>query len=278
MTARVAYGLGWRPDLPDPRDFGPNTESLSPLLRGLRPLNRLPERVDWREYFPTVEPAVPSVGSVADGCTQAIRYFERRASGRILDPSRRFAHQTAQRLLGPSGGCGGELRITWKAIARFGIPARRHWPDEAPPAAEPDAFAYAAAERFSALLYLRLVSRNESAETGLKRIRTFLAAGFVVVFGLPVFEPSTEESEIPYPTIFDSVSCGAVALALGYDDTRRLQSGKGTLLVRMPWGAGWGDRGYGWLPYAYVRERFALDFWTLPKPDWLASGEFLQPT
>lgn len=66
-------------------------------------------------------------------------------------------------------------------------------------------------------------------------------------------------------------------MAVGYDNARRVRSTKGALRVRMSWGEDWGEGGYGWLPYAYVERGLAVDFWTLLRPDWLASGEFLRP-
>lgn len=272
-----AYGVDWRPDLPDPRDYTPSSETVVGLLSALRGMRRLPERVDWREYFPPAEATVPAQASVADACVQSVRYFARRSSGRILDPSRRFVHQAAQRLLGATGPCGSELRTTWKAIARFGVAARRHWPDATANDAEPDAFVYASADRLQPLCYVRLDDRGQPGDANLKTIKGFLAAGFVVAFGFSLFGAAAAESEIAFPTVFDSAQSGLAAVAVGYDDSRRMRSGKGTLLIRMPWGVAWGEHGYGWLPYAYVRERLALDFWTLLKSEWLDSGEFHRP-
>jgi hypothetical protein len=42
-------------------------------------------------------------------------------------------------------------------------------------------------------------------------------------------------------------------------------------------GPAWGDQGFGWLPYAFLRERLAIDFWTLVNRDRLLSGEFKRP-
>jgi C1A family cysteine protease len=47
--------------------------------------------------------------------------------------------------------------------------------------------------------------------------------------------------------------------------------------VRGGWGPGWGDGGYGWLPYRYLAERLAADCWTILRPDWLAEGDFDRP-
>jgi len=58
---------------------------------------------------------------------------------------------------------------------------------------------------------------------------------------------------------------------------RRIRSDRGALLMMNSWGHKWGDGGAGWLPYTYVRERLAADFWTLLSPQWLASGDFRRP-
>jgi C1A family cysteine protease len=75
----------------------------------------------------------------------------------------------------------------------------------------------------------------------------------------------------------DSVSFGHALAVVGYDDTLRIRSDKGALLVRNSLGRGWGEEGYGWLPYSYVRTRLAVDAWTLLKRGWLRSGEFFAP-
>ena len=52
-------------------------------------------------------------------------------------------------------------------------------------------------------------------------------------------------------------------VAVGYDDNRRIGRRKGALLIQNSWGTGWGDKGFGWLPYAYVESGLAVDFWSL---------------
>ena len=41
-------------------------------------------------------------------------------------------------------------------------------------------------------------------------------------------------------------------------------------------GAGWGENGYGWLPYEYVLKGLADDFWSILKKEWLDTGEFAE--
>lgn len=68
-------------------------------------------------------------------------------------------------------------------------------------------------------------------------------------------------------------------VAVGYDDSVRIGGGdsetEGAFLIRNSWGRGWGDDGYGWLPYEYVRRGLASDWWVLIENGWVDTGEFM---
>jgi C1A family cysteine protease len=157
------------------------------------------------------------------------------------------------------------------------MPPERHWPYEVDRLTrEPDAFLFSFAEPYRSLSYVRLDVRKSSGAETLELVKSLLAAGFPAVFGFGVPNSLTNDGDIPYRPTFDSVVGGQAVLAAGYDD-RWLRGSRGALLVRSSWGAQWGEEGYGWLPYAYVEEQLAVDFWTLVHPDWIASGEFDTP-
>lgn len=278
MAKFTPSGLGWHRDLPDPRDYTPEHDEVVKLLHDMTPNGSRPDRVDWSEYCAEVEDQQGLQTSSVHACLALVQYFERRATGQVCEPSRMFVYKVARRLVGWSGDSGLPLREAWKAITRFGMPPEGVWPyDPLKLDAEPDGFTYAAARPLSDAIYVRLDPRGARPETTLETVKRYLAAGLACVFGFPVSTALGEDAEIPYPTIFDSVRGGQAVMAVGYDDHRRVRSDKGALLVANSWGSGWGQEGYGWLPYSYVREELAADFWTLLSPGWLASGEFSRP-
>jgi C1A family cysteine protease len=124
---------------------------------------------------------------------------------------------------------------------------------------------------------VRLDPPDSTGVQALRGVKSFLAAGFPSVFGFCVPNSISPEADIPFPTHFDAIMGGHAVVAVGYDDERRIRSTKGALLIRNSWSAAWGNAGYGWLPFRYVEDRLAGDFWTLLAPEWLDSGEFEQP-
>jgi len=278
MGAFTPSGLGWHRDLPDPRDFHFEHDAVVELLRDLPKAGARPERVDLREYCGPVADQQDLATSSVCACLGLVQYFERRTTGRVLEPAPLFVYRTARRWLGWSGDSGLALRPALKTIVRFGLPPERLWPCAADRwDGDPEAFVYAAADRLEGVTYWRLDPRHGRPEDTLETVKRFLAAGFAIAFGFPISTSVNGEAEIPFPTIFDGVRGGQAVLAVGYDDTRRVRSDRGALLFANSWGPAWGDAGYGWLPYTYVREQLAVDFWTLVTCQWLAAGELQSP-
>jgi C1A family cysteine protease len=109
-------------------------------------------------------------------------------------------------------------------------------------------------------------------------VKRSLAAELPAMFGFSVYSsmpPSGDgKGEIPFPTEGDSLEGGHAVLAVGYDDARKIGKHKGALLIRNSWGTGWGEAGYGWLPYAYVESGQADDFWAMVKAKYVDTDLF----
>jgi C1A family cysteine protease len=277
----ASYCLGWQKSLPDFRDYSLESPEVRAMMERLRPLlpatGQVPDTESLASYFPEVDDQQQINSSPAQACVDLVQYFDRRALGRTVKLSKLFVYQATQRLLGTLGNAPMDLRSTLKAIASFGIPYEQHWPYESEKVNdEPAPFLYAFADRYRSIRYVRLDGRNGTGQETLAIVKSLLDAGFPCVFGFSVPTSISREGDIPYRPTFDTIQGGQAVVAVGYDD-QRISSTKGALQIRNSWGRDWGEGGYGWLPYAYVEEQLAADFWTIISDEWLDSDEFLRP-
>lgn len=274
----IRYGMGWQRDLPDFRDYSPETDKIKELLKGSKAIKnskRMSKSVDLSEFCSPVEDQ-GSIGScTAHAGIGLLEYFERRAFGQHTDASRLFLYKATRNLLGWTGDTGAWLRTTMKAMVLFGAPPERYMPYEtADYDEEPSAFCYAFAQSFKAIRYYRLDSHGVIGKDLLDRVKHFLAAGYPSMFGFTVYNFGNDKGEIAFPRDGDTVQGGHAVIAIGYDDSRKIGGETGALKIRNSWGTGWGEDGYGWLPYRYVVEGLADDFWSLLKAEYVESGQF----
>lgn len=296
----VQLGMGWFPDFPDFRDYTQEQEVVGSRARRFEqksvkemvsrtgilkaPVRDLPASQDLRQWCSPIENQQSLGSCTANAGVGLIEYYERRASGRYVDASRLFLYKTTRNLLHWSGDTGAFLRTTMEAMALFGVPPEEYWPyyiDEFEN--EPPAFCYAFAQNYQALQYFRLDPPNTARDVLLKRIKAYLVAGMPVMFGFSVFssiEQAAVDGKIPFPNEGDRSIGGHAVAAVGFDDRMKIvHSGSskemiGALLIRNSWGTGWGEQGYGWLPYEYVLQGLAIDWWTLLKNEWIDTGHF----
>ena len=171
------------------------------------------------------------------------------------------------------------------ALVLFGAPPEEYWPYVvANFDVEPSAFLYAFAQNYQAIAYYRLDPIGTTPAALLKRIKTHLAAGLPSMFGFRVYSSYVQAAttgKIPFPApTHDPAVGGHAVMAVGYDDRVEIANERGgptttgALLIRNSWGTGWGASGYGWLPYKYVTDGLAVDWWVLLKNEWVDTGAF----
>jgi C1A family cysteine protease len=284
----LKYAMGWIPDYPDIRDYTELREEIKLILGAKGPLKAksLPSSIDLREWCSPVEDQGQIGSCTANAGVGVIEYYERKSFKRHLDASRLFLYKVTRNLMKMKGDTGAYLRTTMGAMVLFGVPPETYWPysdDGDKFDKEPPAFCYAFAQNYQALKYFRHDPPGLKAEETLKKVKTYLASGHPAMFGFTVYnsiEQTDTTGRIPFPSPKENIEGGHAVVAVGYDDKMVIQNkyGKikttGALLIRNSWGKGWGEKGYGWLPYEYVSKGLAEDFWSVTKKEWVDTEQF----
>jgi C1A family cysteine protease len=300
-------GKGWLKDYPDFRDNTPATNKLSERqkFRGAtKPVKTLLDelleqqkqnkvsakatsgkRVDLSSYCSPIEDQKQLNSCTAHAGTGLYEYYERRAFGKHIDGSRLFLYKTTRNLLRLNTDDGAYLRTTMAALALFGLPPEKYWPyQESEVNTEPDAFHYSYGQNYQALVYYRLDEGGIKGSELLERIKEHLRKGLALIFGFTCFtslEQANITGRIPFPEANEDQEGGHAVMAVGFDDDIVIvntsmpdKSTKGAIKIRNSWGTGWGEQGYGWLPYEYVLRGIADDWWTMLKAEWIDTGNF----
>ncbi len=178
------------------------------------------------------------------------------------------------------------------ALVLFGVPDEKYLPysldgKNVNPAwdDEPDSFLYAMAKNYAAISYFchDPIGKSHNEKEVLKTVKKYLAAGIPAMFGFfgfPSFEDSDSPGAIPYPCDKENAEWGHAVMAVGYNDSKQIvntkcgKKTKGAILIRNSWGRAWGEDGYGWLPYDYVLDGLAKDFWSILSMEWVDTEQF----
>lgn len=220
-----------------PAPFGP---------RFVRPMTDLPPQVDLRAYCSPVgdqgKTNACSGWAIAKGLDE---YLEIRSGQSLTSLSAEFLYYMERQMEGDTVEDGGvsDIGDGFKVLRDDGAAPESAWPDDdAHLFSAPTPDVLQAAQPFE-------VHQIAGVGTDLGSIKATLARGQGVVLAIALY-PSVQQAlqtgMIPMPAQGEAQLGGHAIFCCGYDDQRQV------LILKNSWGTDKGDRGYFYLPYAYV--------------------------
>lgn len=245
---------GWRKDRPDHRDLKYTIEAPEAAM----PRGPISPHSDLRQFCSPINDQGELGSCTANSSTEGMEFLYRKLGKPVVMLSRLFDYYATRvwvEQTSPSDDSGAQIRDVMKALAKYGVCLETTWPYEvAMFSTEPPANAKAEALNHQILKYYKA--------TTLDSIRMCLSGGYPLVGGFSV--PENMESDecaktgiINFPSPTEQIVGGHAVLFVGHDDSKKL------LMFQNSWGEGWGDKGFGYLPYQFVTEQMADDFWTI---------------
>jgi C1A family cysteine protease len=241
---------GWKPDLPDHRDF--KYAIAAPI--------ELPQSVDLSSKCSIIENQGQIGSCTANALVGNLEFLELVTDpANFIDLSRLFVYYNERAVEDTINfDSGAQLRDGVKVLASEGVCPESMWPyDPSKFAVYPfeDCYQEAASHKISS--YFRLNTLNDMLKC--------LTEGYPFVFGFSVYEYFESQEMavtgiLKMPLQSDQLLGGHAVMAVGFDQVKQM------ILVRNSWGVNWGLNGYFWMPFEYVENRdLSDDFWTIRK-------------
>ncbi|MEW6086784.1 MAG: C1 family peptidase [bacterium] len=234
--------LGCIRDKFDERDY---------LMRAYLPVVKLPKKTDYTSKMSPVADQGDEGTCVGFAAAHGMKeYQELLDYKKLVELSPRFIYSEARKIDKiPADQEGATLRAAVKVLQKLGVCREKFWPyaphqdDKAKPGVLADA------KKFRVTAYARILDLFE--------LRSALATKGPGIIGVSVFEGmmKTKTGKVPMPKKGEKSLGGHALCAVGYDDTAKLVKFKNS------WSAAWGEKGYGYLPYAYI-EKYMMDAWS----------------
>lgn len=249
VNGKRYHASGWKKDLPDDRDQHYKVSFWQRF--------KLPASATVRNspYISKIEDQ-GSIGSCTCNSSTSVHEMVLKRSGVDVQLSRLWLYAKVREFEGTplTEDSGAQIRDVMKVLAKQGVPLESSYPyDTDKWQQEPPAALAPEAAKHQILVYYRCPT--------LAQIKASIWQGFSVVGGFSCpkslfSDATTKTGVIEYAPVkgFDG---GHAVMFVGYDDAKRL------LCFQNSWGPDWGDGGYGYLPYDYVENGYADDFWTI---------------
>jgi C1A family cysteine protease len=209
---------------------------------------KLPNKVDLRPLMTPVEDQGQTSSCVANAVAGAYEYWIKKASKQDHNISRLFVYYNARWRDGSQDKDEGSvIQLAMEGLSKFGACPETVWPfDPHLILKKPGAEAYKDGAPYK-------VQDMAQVPLKLEAWKQALAEGKPIVFGCELFDSFDECTQkggvVPMPAPDDIARkkhSGHSMCAVGYSDTEKV------FIVRNSWGTDFGDKGYCYMPYAYL--------------------------
>lgn len=231
----------------------------------------LPSKVDLRPKCPPVYDQGSLGSCTANAIGAAYEFDQANHHTQTTDlvqpfrPSRLFIYYNERAKEGTiPNDDGAIIEDGVKSVATQGVCPETMWPyDITKFTVKPPTIAYTFAKFYHVTKFRKL---NQDA----KQLKTCLANGFPIVFGMSVYQSmqsddASQTGMVQMPVSGERNLGGHAVLIVGYDDNMiydKKTGAKGVFIIRNSWGDSWGDKGYFYLPQPYIlNSSLCSDFW-----------------
>jgi len=231
----------------DPRDLRdiPMGLVLPPIL--------LPSEIDYAANMTPIRNQGDEGTCVAFASVVGVKeYQDTKEYKRLIQLSPRFIYSLCKKYDGNPDEEGTYPRIAMKMLLKYGTPPENYWPYRPHQTDKPKPNASRAAIKYRVRAYARL-------KTMLEMKRSLVINGPFLA-GVDVYESwftdkTSKTGLIPLPKKSEQCEGGHAMCVVGYNDLKKLFKFKNS------WGSQWGDKGYGYLTYDYMKQ-YCLDAWS----------------
>jgi C1A family cysteine protease len=230
----------------------------------------LREFVDLREWDSLVESQNKLGSCASNALTNAYELTVIREYPKYFtDLSRLFIYYNTRAEYGSIAEDNGMfLRDGLKSLAKFGVCSEELWPyDMGQFIVRPSDQCYTDAEKRKIVKYQRILS--------IYYITQVLNNNKPVVFGMEIYESfmnlDKRISTVTFPSRKEKSIGGHGMCMVGYDLKNKL------FLAKNSFGSDWGDGGYCWIPFNYIRQE-GYDIWTFDVPNQTGESNVLSET
>jgi len=234
------------------------------LMRAYLPVIKPPKKIDYTPKLSPVRDQGDEGTCVSFACAAGMKeYQELLDYEKLIELSPRFVYSECKKIDGMPGEEGTTIRAAMQVLENKGVCQEKFWPYSPHQKTMAQKGAISNAKKFRVMSYARILNLNE--------LRLSLAAKGPCVIGVEVFEGmmKTKTGLVSLPKKNETALGGHAICPVGYDDKNKV------IKFKNSWSDKWGQKGYGFLPYAYV-ERYMMDAWSSvdiedPNPLTLAS-------